>query len=99
MADIFAELTAGIEQTRPHLVDLAENGTLVLVEKRQFGPVSAWRTEFVEPEAIWLVGTTHISLESAADVDRVVREVRPDNVVVEARFILIFSFCRFLFEL
>ncbi|TYI63891.1 hypothetical protein E1A91_D09G048000v1 [Gossypium mustelinum] len=82
-ADILAESTAKIGQTYPQLVDLAENGTLVLVEKRQFGPVPAWRTEFVEPEAIWLLGTTHISPESASDVERVVRAVRPDNVVVE----------------
>ncbi|XP_022736944.1 traB domain-containing protein isoform X1 [Durio zibethinus] len=82
-ADILTQSTARIRQTHPQLGDLAENGTLVLVEKRQFGPVPAWRTEFVEPEAIWLVGTNHISPESAADVERVVRAVRPDNVVVE----------------
>ena len=82
-ADILTESTSRIGKTHPELLDLAENGTLVLVEKRQFGPVPAWRTDFVEPEAIWLVGTTHISPESAADVERVVRDVRPDNVVVE----------------
>ncbi|OMO97936.1 Pheromone shutdown, TraB, partial [Corchorus olitorius] len=81
--DILEESTTRIVKTHPQLADLAENGTLVLVEKRRFGPVPAWRTEFVEPEAIWLVGTTHISRESAADVDRVLRAVRPDNVVVE----------------
>lgn len=37
----------------------------------------------MEPEVIWLIGTTHISLESAVDVERVVRAVKPDNVVVE----------------
>ncbi|KAG8483018.1 hypothetical protein CXB51_021873 [Gossypium anomalum] len=78
-----AESTAKIGRTYPQLVDLAENGTLVLVEKRQFGPVPAWRTEFVEPEAIWLLGTTHVSPESASDVERVVRAVKPDNGVVE----------------
>lgn len=82
-ADILTESTARIGRTHPQLSDLAENGTLVLVEKRQFGPVPAWRTEFVEPEEIWLVGTTHISPESAAAVERVVRAVSPDNVVVE----------------
>ncbi|KAK8656013.1 hypothetical protein V6N13_108574 [Hibiscus sabdariffa] len=82
-ADILAESTARIGQTHPQLADLAGNGTLVLVQKPQFGPVPAWRSEFVEPEAIWLVGTSHISPESATDVDRVVRAVRPDNVVVE----------------
>lgn len=74
---------ATIAKTRPHLLDLADKGTLVLIEKRQFGPVPTWRTDFVEPEAIWLVGTTHITPESADDVERVVRAVKPDNVVVE----------------
>ncbi|GLT36008.1 hypothetical protein SLA2020_104140 [Shorea laevis] len=82
-AEILARSTATIAKTHPHLLDLADNGTLVLIEKPQFGPVPAWRTGFVEPEAIWLVGTNHIASESAADVDRVVRAVMPDNVVVE----------------
>lgn len=37
----------------------------------------------MEPEEIWLLGTTHISSFSAADVERVVEVVNPDNVVVE----------------
>ena len=74
---------AKIAQTHPQLLDLANNGSLVLIEKSQYGPVPAWRTEFVEPEAIWLVGTTHISEESAEEVERVVQTVKPDNVVVE----------------
>ncbi|KAH7855984.1 hypothetical protein Vadar_031272 [Vaccinium darrowii] len=74
---------AAIAQTHPELLDLADNGSLVLVQKSQFGPVPDWRAEFVEPEAIWLIGTTHISHESAVDVERVVRAVNPDNVVVE----------------
>lgn len=72
-----------IARTHPELLDLAENGSLVLVERKRYGPVPAWRTEFVEPEAIWLLGTTHISQESASDAERVVRAVKPDNVVVE----------------
>ncbi|KAF5480347.1 hypothetical protein F2P56_001107 [Juglans regia] len=72
-----------IAQTYPELLDLADTGNLVLIEKRRYGPVPAWRTEFVEPEKIWLVGTTHISQESVEDVERVVRAVKPDNVVVE----------------
>lgn len=55
----------------------------MLIEKSLFGPVPSWRSEFVEPEEIWLVGTTHISQESAVEVERVVRAVKPDNVVVE----------------
>ncbi|CAH8373293.1 unnamed protein product [Eruca vesicaria subsp. sativa] len=74
---------AAIASTFPELLDLADNGTLVLVQKQSFGPTPAWRKEFVEPEYIWLVGTSHISPESAAHVERVVRTVKPDNVAVE----------------
>lgn len=67
----------------PELMGLVEGGALALVEKRRFGPVARWRREFVEPDAIWLVGTHHLSRQSSADVERVVRALRPDNVVVE----------------
>jgi len=36
-----------------------------------------------EPDEIFVVGTAHVSPQSAADVDRVISAVRPDNVVVE----------------
>ena len=74
---------AAIASTFPELLDLADNGTLVLVQKQSFGPTPPWRKEFVEPESIWLVGTSHISQESATHVERVVRTVKPDNVAVE----------------
>uniref|UniRef100_A0A2P2K2M9 TraB domain-containing protein isoform X1 n=1 Tax=Rhizophora mucronata TaxID=61149 RepID=A0A2P2K2M9_RHIMU len=80
---ILQESRTAIAKTCPELLDLADIGSLVLIEKRQFGPVPAWRTEFVEPEVIWLIGTAHISSQSAAEVERVVRAVKPDNVVVE----------------
>ncbi|PON69912.1 Pheromone shutdown [Parasponia andersonii] len=82
-SEILEESTAVIAKTHPELLDLASSGSLVLIEKRLFGPVPSWRAEFVEPEAIWLVGTTHISRESAMEVERVVRALKPDNVVVE----------------
>lgn len=82
-SEILQESRATISRTYPELLDLANDGTLLLIEKKLFGPVPSWRTEFVEPEAIWLVGTTHISSQSAAEVERVVRAVKPDNVVVE----------------
>ncbi|KAL6131974.1 hypothetical protein ACLB2K_070346 [Fragaria x ananassa] len=82
-SEILEDSRATIAKTHPELLDLAENGSLFLVDKSRFGPVPAWRTEFVEPEAIWLVGTTHISQVSASEVERVVRAVKPDNVVVE----------------
>ncbi|KAG5409438.1 hypothetical protein IGI04_005757 [Brassica rapa subsp. trilocularis] len=72
-----------IASTFPELLDLADNGTLILVQKQSFGPTPRWRKEFVEPESIWLVGTSHISQESASHVERVVRTVKPDNVAVE----------------
>ncbi|KAL8543900.1 hypothetical protein ACS0TY_004449 [Phlomoides rotata] len=75
--------TAAIAESHPELLDLAKNGTLILVKKSQYGAVPPWRSEFVEPEAIWIIGTNHISPESASDVERVIKSVRPDNVVVE----------------
>lgn len=75
--------TAAIAETHPQLLDLAKNGTLILLKKSQYGAVPPWRSEFVEPEAIWIIGTNHISQESASDVERVIKSVRPDNVVVE----------------
>ncbi|KAL0299477.1 UNVERIFIED_CONTAM: hypothetical protein Sradi_6607500 [Sesamum radiatum] len=93
--EILGLSTAVIAETHPELLDLAENGTLVLIKKSQYGPVPPWRSEFVEPEAIWIIGTTHISRESASDVERVINAVRPDNVVVElcrSRQVLSFFF-------
>lgn len=102
-SEILSESRATIARNFPELLDLADNGTLVLIEKRQFGPVPAWRTEFIEPETIWLVGTTHLSKSSADDVDRVVRAVQPDNVVVELcrsrQALLSFSIFFFSFSL
>lgn len=67
----------------PELLDLVDNGRLFLIQKNLFGPVPIWRTDFVEPDAIWLVGTSHISEQSSLDVERVVRAVKPESVVVE----------------
>ncbi|KAL3521497.1 hypothetical protein ACH5RR_019646 [Cinchona calisaya] len=81
--EILGGSRAAIAQTHPELLDLADDGSLVVIKKSQFGPVPIWRTEFVEPDAIWLIGTAHISQESANYVERVIRAVKPDNVVVE----------------
>ncbi|XP_045833223.1 traB domain-containing protein isoform X2 [Trifolium pratense] len=81
--EISKESRAVIAESYPELLDLADNGSLVLVQKKRFGPVPSWRTEFVEPDYIWLIGTTHVSKESALEVERVVKAVKPDNVVVE----------------
>lgn len=68
----------------PALAGLIESGALVRVPRRRFGPVPAWRPpDFVEPEDVWILGTSHLSRDSVADVERVLRAVQPDNVVVE----------------
>ena len=41
------------------------------------------RSDYQEPLQIFLVGTAHVSAQSADDVRRVVRAVQPDAVVVE----------------
>ncbi|CAI9295704.1 unnamed protein product [Lactuca saligna] len=82
-SEILSGSRAIIAEMHPELLDLADEGSLVVIRKSQFGPVPAWRTEFVEPEAIWLLGTNHVSEKSAVDVERVVQTVKPDNVVVE----------------
>lgn len=83
MTEFFSASRDAIEESHPELLDLADSGTLFLIKKSQYGPVPSWRSEFVEPEAIWLIGTNHLSLESAVDVERVIRAIRPENVVVE----------------
>ena len=68
----------------PALAGLVESGALVRVPRRRFGPVPAWRPpDFVEPDEVWILGTSHLSPDSVADVERVLRAVQPDNVVVE----------------
>ncbi|KQJ99183.2 traB domain-containing protein isoform X2 [Brachypodium distachyon] len=63
---------------------LVESGALVRVPRRRFGPVPAWRPpDFAEPEEVWILGTSHLAADSAADVARVLQALRPDNVVVE----------------
>ncbi|KAJ6821866.1 traB domain-containing protein isoform X2 [Iris pallida] len=82
-ASLLEETRSAVSASNPDLMDLVEAGRLVRVPRGRFGPVPEWRSEFVEPDAIWLVATSHISGRSPADVARVVRGVRPDNVVVE----------------
>ncbi|KAI3735219.1 hypothetical protein L6452_14709 [Arctium lappa] len=82
-SEILIGSRAIIADMHPELLDLADEGNLIVITKNQFGPVPAWRSEFVEPETIWLFGTNHVSEKSAIDVERVVQTVKPDNVVVE----------------
>uniref|UniRef100_A0A0D6R8Y6 TraB domain-containing protein n=1 Tax=Araucaria cunninghamii TaxID=56994 RepID=A0A0D6R8Y6_ARACU len=75
--------TAGIiEEMYPELSDLAEEGEIVVVKKR--ADYVERRTDgYVEPDLIIVLGTSHVSRDSAANVERVLRAVRPQNVVVE----------------
>ncbi|KAH7668433.1 TraB/PrgY/GumN family protein [Dioscorea alata] len=82
-SEFIEESRSFVEEKHTELIDLAADGTLVRIAKHRFGPVPAWRTEFVEPEEIWLLGTSHLAAQSASDVQRVVRALQPDNVVVE----------------
>ncbi|KAJ0968319.1 hypothetical protein J5N97_025236 [Dioscorea zingiberensis] len=82
-SEVVEESRSVVAEKHTELMDLAADGTLVRIAKHRFGPVPSWRTEFVEPEEIWLLGTSHLAAKSASDVDRVVRALRPDNVVVE----------------
>jgi TraB/PrgY/gumN family len=80
---VLGETRSTVAVAHPELMDLVQGGSLVLVQKRRFGPVPEWRRWFVEPDMIWLLGTSHLSEKSATDVERVVRALQPDNVVVE----------------
>lgn len=66
----------------PDLVELARDGTLVVVP-RAADYVERREDGYREPEVVFLVGTSHLSLQSAADVERVITAVRPQNTVVE----------------
>ncbi|KAL9225284.1 hypothetical protein vseg_001229 [Gypsophila vaccaria] len=81
--DILSLSRDAVAETHPQLLDLADLGCLVRVPKARFGPVPEWRAGFVEPDEVWLVGTSHVDRESVEHVERVVRALRPDNVVVE----------------
>lgn len=71
-----------VKDTYPELLDLVEDGTLVVVP-RPATYVERRTDGYQEPELIFIVGTAHLSVKSAQDVERVVAAVRPENVVVE----------------
>lgn len=66
----------------PEIVDLAEAGIVVVVE-RPADYVERREDGYAEPEVVVLVGTSHVSLTSVAHVERAIRAVRPNNTVVE----------------
>ena len=46
-------------------------------------PYMERRDDYTEPELVLLIGTAHVSPQSAEDVRRVVLATHPQNVVVE----------------
>eukprot|EP00466_Bigelowiella_natans_P009076 jgi/Bigna1/87635/estExt_fgenesh1_pg.C_220145 len=74
------------------LQDLVDRGVLRIWRRstnqmapgaRGSGHNSKTSSGHVEPEEIYIIGTAHVSDQSAKDVARVIRTVDPDNVVVE----------------
>ncbi len=74
---------AVVSQEFPELVDLVENGSLVVYEPKPDGIGRRLKADYQEPKRIFIVGTCHVSATSAAAVIRVMTAVRPDNLVVE----------------
>ena len=70
------------ENTPTHPQDLAPPEALAGGERGAGHNINSSKVH-EEPLEIYVVGTSHISQQSAADVERVIRSVKPDNVVVE----------------
>ncbi|PVH63953.1 hypothetical protein PAHAL_2G145300 [Panicum hallii] len=83
-AAMLADTRAAAGAGNLSLAALVESGALVLVPRRRLRPVPAWRPpDFMEPEEVWILSTSHLSPESVVDVESVLRAVQPDNVDVE----------------
>ncbi|XP_011628414.1 uncharacterized protein LOC18447763 isoform X1 [Amborella trichopoda] len=74
-AETFTDTIDTVSERYPELLDLVESGNLVLVKKMERGNG--------EPEMIWVIATSHVSVESVMGVSRLVKAVKPENVVVE----------------
>lgn len=81
-AETRQETAAIIRELYPDLSDLVQEGDMVVI-KRPLDYVERRSDGYVEPELIFLFGTSHVSGDSAANVERVLKVVRPENVVVE----------------
>ncbi|KAG0575453.1 hypothetical protein KC19_5G004900 [Ceratodon purpureus] len=81
-AETSAETREMVQSLHPELMDLVEDGTLVIV-KRPPHYVERRSDGYVEPEVVYIVGTAHMSRVSANQVTRVINAVHPDNVVIE----------------
>lgn len=75
--------TRGVIQSRyPQLQHLVEDGVL-LVYQRPATYVERRTDGYQEPEEVFLIGTSHVSQQSAQSVREVIEAVRPETVVVE----------------
>ncbi|GIL52764.1 hypothetical protein Vafri_8554 [Volvox africanus] len=84
--DFRAEVTTysrqWVDDNAHQLRDLVDDGTVVVIPRRP--DYQERRTDgYCEPRVVVLVGTAHVSRRSQRDVDRVIRAVVPDSVVVE----------------
>lgn len=66
-AETSAETRETVRSLHPELMDLVEDGTLVIV-KRPAQYVERRSDGYVEPEVVYIVGTVHTSLVSADQV-------------------------------
>ncbi|PSC70033.1 traB domain-containing isoform X1 [Micractinium conductrix] len=82
LRDSSAALLARLGGQHAQLLPLVQQGNLVALE-RPASYVERREDGYREPELLFLVGTAHVSQQSAADVRRVVQAVQPDALVVE----------------
>lgn len=71
-----------VYRKHPGLKPLLDQGALLVIP-RPAGYVERREDGYQEPEEVVLVGTAHVSEQSAEAVAQVIQAVRPDNVVVE----------------
>ncbi|GLI67999.1 hypothetical protein VaNZ11_012211 [Volvox africanus] len=81
-AEVMTYSRQWVDDNACQLRDLVDEGTVVVVPRRP--DYKERRTDgYCEPRVVVLVGTAHVSRRSQRDVDRVIRAVVPDSVVVE----------------
>ncbi|KAI8105284.1 hypothetical protein M9435_000451 [Picochlorum sp. BPE23] len=71
-----------IESEYPELKDLSDEGTLIAIP-RPDDYVERRTDGYREPEIVFVLGTAHVSVQAAAEVERVISAIQPENVVVE----------------
>eukprot|EP00878_Enallax_costatus_P035659 GHUV01039848.1.p1 GENE.GHUV01039848.1~~GHUV01039848.1.p1 ORF type:complete len:343 (+),score=108.49 GHUV01039848.1:341-1369(+) len=81
-AEILPETILTVKQQYPDLLPLVEEGNLV-VSVRPAHYTERRTDGYQEPQLIFILGTAHVSQQSAAEVEQVVAAVQPQAVVVE----------------